>query len=143
MPSSNKERQARWRQRQREEKGKLEKELENAKAESRRIAREKTGEAERKLAEALRRQAEAEAAVEQLQETNRALRTQIRSLRAKAARNTGNDENHLDEDTWETLMSFDEKQLRQWVLAGRRFSQKEEDAPIETAIRWVTENRLR
>ena len=149
MPSTNSQRQANWRKRQRDEKTRLERDLESARAEGRRLAREQNREtteqlaaANKKLAELAQQKDDAEAALHSLQRTNQRLNAQIRQLKKQVAGRATNGDNHLDEEVWETLLSFDQKQLRQWAMAGRRFAQKDDDSPVNTAMRWVTENRL-
>ena len=43
---------------------------------------------------------------------------------------------------WNTLATFDGIQLRQFVLAGRRFADNGEPDPTGKAIRWVQGNRV-
>ena len=149
MPSSNSERQAKWRQRRRDEKDQLEKELKTARTERDRLARQQNrateaelAAANKRLAEMQREKARTEKAMLDLQQRNLQLNAHIEELYEELATSGATGENTLDAMTWQTLLSFDEKQLRQWVMAGRRFAQKNDESPIQTAIRWVIENRL-
>ena len=43
---------------------------------------------------------------------------------------------------WEHLAKMDDRQLRQWVMAGRTMARSGRDSPVDNAIRWVEENRV-
>ena len=147
MENSNS--QATWRKRQREEKGRLTKKLlekQNQLSELQKPSAQSTEQelaaANRTLAKAVRERDEAKAALQAAERLNQTLHAQIRALREQLTRAGDTDENHLDEEIWRTLAGFDEKQLRQWVLAGGRFAEKKHDSPVDNAVRWAIENRL-
>ena len=144
MPASNRERQAAWRKRQQDEKKDVQKRLKETEAERDRLRAQKDGETARlRLAEMRRQRDEAREEAEELLGLNSALEREVKSLRSRLARAGDPDQDQLSRQTWDALASFDEKQLRQWVLAGQRFTEKNHDSPVENAVRWVIENRLR
>ena len=71
---------------------------------------------------------------------NRDLLTEVVNLKTQLARR--DDGGTVAPDQWERLANMDDKQLRQWVVAGRALARKGHGSPVENAIRWVEENRL-
>ena len=62
------------------------------------------------------------------------------NLKTQLARR--DDDGTFTPDQWKRLANMDDKQLRQWVMAGRALARKGENSPVENAMRWVEENQI-
>ena len=74
--------------------------------------------------------------LDNIRKHNKGLHTRIKNL---GLQNAGEG---IEPADWDALNAFDDQQLRQWVMVGRRRSAKGDEQAASEAIRWVTGNRV-